>query len=552
MSETPPAPTPDRTATQQLLAQVGAAVQANDLPRAFILARGGLDSGIEHPGLLSLRALWFEQQGEFEEALIDLDRAQELAPDDFSILNAKGLLYDKLRRPQDAIAAFEAAVRLQPRFAPAHHNLGWAREAVGDEAGARLGYEQALALKPDYPEPSAHLARLAARRGDAATARMHAERTLRIDPRQPTAINALAEAELSEGQVDQAEARLRDLLAQEPVTPFDRGVAGSLLGDALDRQGRFAEAFAAYAAGNQELKTLYAPRFATARGQSVSQMLAWLVSYMAGVDASAWKRRPEPATPADPDAPAVHVFMVGFPRSGSTFLEKILSSSPAAVMLADQDALGDAVRDFMADAGDLDHLSRLGGAELEPYRRAYWRRVQESGVTVAGKMFIDKLPLNAARIPLILKLFPTAKIVFSLRDPRDVVLSCFRRRVQMNAVAYEFLTLEGAALVYDLMMRLTLLYREKLPIPLGLVRYEDLVENPEVQVRSVCDYLGVEMTPEMRGFAALESARFANADPQNQGYYGDIVGAWRNYAAELEAVQDILKPWVGQFGYPLD
>ena len=93
-------------------------------------------------------------------------------------------------------------------------------------------------------------------------------------------------------------------------------------------------------------------------------------------------------------------------------------------------------------------------APLEPLRAAYWQLVAKAGIDMAGKMFVDKHPLNTLKLPLIARLFPRAKILFACRDPRDVVLSCFRHRFQMSAPIYEMLSLQGAARYYDAVMAL--------------------------------------------------------------------------------------------------
>ncbi|HWE45615.1 MAG TPA: sulfotransferase [Caulobacteraceae bacterium] len=529
------------------LRTVGEAIRMGDMGRAVALAREGLDLGQEHAGLLGLRSLWFEQQNQYEAALLDLDRALEIAPGDPATLNAKGLVLDKLQRTRDAAVAFRAATVAAPRFAHAFHNLGWASEMTGELGQARNAYEQALALKPDYVEPLAHLAGLALRRGDANSARVHAEQALRIDPDFAPALTACAEADLEEGDPAAAEPRLRVVVAGARATPLDRGVAQKLLGDALNAQGRYDEAFAAYAEGNRELQALYAPRFAVGRSQTAPEMLLWLINYMQATTTEVWA--PRPAAPPAPDAPLAHLFTTGFPRSGSDFLENALNADASTALLRGRDSLGESVRDFMADSEDLDYLARAGETELEPYRRAYWRRVREGGVEPMGKLFVDRLPLNAMRAPVIARLFPGAATIFTVRDPRDVVLSCFRGRLQMNPTMYEFLSLDGAARIFDLMMRLTLLYREKLPSRRGLIRYEDLVDKPEEQLAAACGFIGVPCTAEMRAFAAVENAK-ATANPEQRGYYGETVDHWRRYAAHLEPVAQILAPWVKLFGYP--
>ena len=149
-----------------------------------------------------------------------------------------------------------------------------------------------------------------------------------------------------------------------------------------------------------------------------------------------------------------HVFLVGFPRSGTTLLEQILASHGDVDAMEERDCLTRAFDDFVMKDGGLDRLARMRGAELDPWRKAYWKYAADSGFSPERGVFIDKMPLNTVLLPVIAKLFPGAKILFALRDPRDVVLSCFRRRFGMSPQMYRFLTLEGAAAYYDQVMTL--------------------------------------------------------------------------------------------------
>src|SRR6185312_15348575 len=102
------------------------------------------------------------------------------------------------------------------------------------------------------------------------------------------------------------------------------------------------------------------------------------------------------------------------------------------------------------------------------------------------------------------------KVLFALRDPRDVVLSCFRRRFGMNAGMFEFTSLETTAAYYGAVMRLTDLYREKLALDILDTSHEALVTDFEPEAGRVCDFLGLEFREEMRGFAGR--ARAQNID----------------------------------------
>ncbi|HEY3888586.1 MAG TPA: sulfotransferase [Caulobacteraceae bacterium] len=533
--------------TADILREVAAAIRAPDLDRAVRLAETALAEGREHALLLNLRAWRLERDGLYLDALADLKQARALSPRDVPTLNALGLCLARLDRTAEAVEAFEAAVAVDPDFAPAHFNRGWASEALGDLDQARASLERAQALNPNDPAPLAHLASLAARRADWTSARSLAERSLAGDPNQPTANLAMASVELAARSLEAAERRLRDLLARQDLSPIDRALAGGLLGDVLDAGERPADAFAEFAAANAILKPLYADRFAGPGIETAADVLAWLIAYFE----TAPPRAPHSPS-AGPSPAAGHVFLVGFPRSGTTLLERVLAAHPDVAAWDERETLTEAVRDFMANPRGLDRLAGAGDQVLADYRADYWRRVAAGGVEVAGKVALDKLPLNTMKLPLIARLFPEAKIVFALRDPRDVVLSCFRQRFRMNASMYEFLTLDGTARFYDGVMRLAALYRARLNLDLHTHRYEDLVEDFDGQTRAICDFIGLPWRAEMRDFAATLDDR-ATATPSStqvaRGLYREGVGQWRRYRDQLAPILPVLAPWAERFGY---
>jgi tetratricopeptide (TPR) repeat protein len=532
--------------TADILREVAAAIRAPDLDRAVRLAETALAEGREHALLLNLRAYRLERDGRYLDALADLKQARALSPRDVPTLNALGLCLARLDRTAEAVEAFEAAIAVDPDFAPAHFNRGWASEALGDLDQARASLERAQVLNPNDPTPLAHLASLAARRADWAGARSFAERSLAGDPNQPTASLAMASVELAARSNDAAERRLRGLLTREGLSPIERALAQGLLGDALDAEARPAGAFAEFAAANETLRRLYADRFAGPGVEHASDMLAWLIGYFEKA-----AERQSPPSPF-PSPAAGHVFLVGFPRSGTTLLERVLAAHPDVVAWDERETLTEAVRDFMANPRGLDRLASASDKLLADYRADYWRRVAAGGVDVAGKVALDKLPLNTMKLPLIARLFPDAKILFALRDPRDVVLSCFRQRFRMNASMYEFLTLDGAARFYDGVMRLAALCRAKLSLEVHTHRYEDLVEDFDGQTRAICDFIGLPWRAEMRDFAATLDER-STATPSStqvaRGLYREGIGQWRRYRDQLAPVLPILAPWVAKFGY---
>ncbi len=530
---------------------IAAALDARDIPRATDLAREALDAGLKHPLLFNLRAYWHEAAGRYAEAFADLRRANELAPEDVSILNALGLAYARAGRLPEAIGAFDAALRFQPDFGPAHFNKGWVSEDLGELDSARAAFARAAALKPDAAEPWARIAGLAARAGDWTEAKDNAERALRLDPRNAVAAQALAAQEIAAGNADAAEERLRTLLARDDLGPLDRAGAEGLLGDALDRRDRTEDAFAAYTRRNAIVREQYAPRYSGPGIQTVPQYLDWVAQLFARMDRAQWL----PATEDGEPNIKGHVFLIGFPRSGTTLLEEILTVNPDVSATQERDGLAEAVRDLMAKPADLERLAAMRGGSLARYRRSYRAALAAAGVDTGRRVLLDKQPYNTIKLPIISKLFPHARIVFSIRDPRDVVLSCFRRRFRMNPSNYELLTLDGAARFYDAVMRLAGLYREKLPLEIFDFRHEALVADFDGCMHEVCAFTGIAWTDSMRTFAKRPRAR-AIATPSAQqvsaGLTGQGIGQWRRYRPQLAPVMPILAPWVEKFGYPAD
>jgi tetratricopeptide (TPR) repeat protein len=518
------------------------------------MAEAALADGLEHPLLFNVAALGFEVQGRVPEAEQLLQRAVALAPNDLGSRNALGLCLLRLDRCAEALAQFDALIALDSSLPFVHASRGNCLATVGDISEAEASYRRALELDAAQGIALAGLARIAGSRGAHREARQWAEKSLAVLPGFPDAVMSLAAAELGERETNRAEVRLRALLTDPRLAPIERAYATGLLGDVLDAKSLPAEAFAAYSSCNQQVQRVFAARFS--EGPSALEFAISLARYFeraspanGRTDAAPLESPPSPQGAADPSG---HVFLLGFPRSGTTLLEVVLEGHPDVVSLEENELLIDAVREFMRRPSDLDRLQRADAATLQPLRAAYWRLVAGAGVDVAGKVFVDKHPLNTLKLPLIARLFPRAKILFACRDPRDVVLSCFRHRFKMTAPIYELLTLEGAARYYDAVMGLSVRLTGALGLNMCLVRHEDVVTEFTREMKRVCSYLEIEWVPAMGDFALRTQKRTVLTPSTAQlvrGLNTEGLGQWRRYQTELSPVLPLLDPWVKRFYY---
>ncbi|CAK9039529.1 Uncharacterized protein aq_1088 [Durusdinium trenchii] len=192
--------------------------------------------------------------------------------------------------------------------------------------------------------------------------------------------------------------------------------------------------------------------------------------------------------------------------------------------------------------------------KVNSYRKKYWTRAREEirNASISGELVIDKLPLNTILLGLIYRLFPDAKVIFALRDPRDVVLSCFQQRFGMNAAMFQLLKLDSAAMYYDQVMSLAEVYRARLPLNLHVVRYEDVVGDIKKTVSDLLGFLGLEWEDgilEYRNQAHNRWISTPSSEQVIQPLYGSSIGKWRNYQRHMETIMPILEPWVEKYGY---
>jgi len=536
----------DLKADQEMLRRVLAHAQQRDIPGAAAIAERALAEGFEHPLLLNVLATRLEEEGKLEHALRLLERAVALAPNDVPARNALALCLQRLDRPEEALQHVEELLRTRPELGFAHANKGNALIALGSLALARASHLRALELDPDNLAAMGSLASIATHRGEHAEARRWAEQLLARVPGFPDAVLSLASAELADGATERAENLLRGMLADPRAGPADRARAQGLLGDVLDAAGHYDEALAAYSACNEALRHIHR-RFAA--GTSIVTYTRALTAALSAI-AARWPATASPPAAAS-SAPRGHVLLIGFPRSGTTLLEVVLDGHPRVVSLEEHELLTEGVLKYMSEPLDLAALARASEQELEALRAAYWQRVHHAGVDVAGKVFLDKHPLNTLKLPLIARLFPQAKILFVNRDPRDVVLSCFRRRFRMNPAMYQMLTLAGAADFYGAVMDFAGRARALLRLDWLDVHYERVMAEFASETRAICDFLGLEWTPGMGEFAGRVQLR-ERATPSiaqlSRGLDASGIGHWQHYRAAIETLQPALARWIPRAG----
>ena len=243
------------------------------------------------------------------------------------------------------------------------------------------------------------------------------------------------------------------------------------------------------------------------------------------------------------------VFLVGFPRSGTTLLDTLLMGHASLTVLEEKEMLRRAGK----LVGALPGLPDASAETVNRGRHAYLAELAERATSAMEGLVIDKQPLNMVAAPLIHVLFPGAKIIFVQRHPCDAVLSGFMQSFVPNIGMASFLDLPAAADLYDAAMSVWTAANAVLPLNVHTVLYEELVTDPEPHLRCVLDFLGLcwddrvldhRATAEARG-PIMNTSYSQVTDELSRG----AIGRWQRYREQLEPVLPLLLPWAERLGY---
>lgn len=430
-----------------------------------------------------------------DEALAHAQAAEARGPADALTLDTLGVVYSRAGLHERAIGFFEAAFAREPRNASFAYNLAASRQFSGDFPGAEAAYAQALAIDPS----------------------LHRAWSSRVQLRRQTLqANFLPQLEAqfaAAGAAPEARLHLGHALAK---THEDLGNPAAAL-DWLIR---------AKAAKGRQVG--YDPRadaelFAAARA-----------TYPAASGRTAGEASDRP------------IFVVGLPRTGTTLVDRILSSHPEVTSAGELTNFGLILKRMTGSPGafvlDETTLEAAGDIDL---RRAGAAYLQSVAALVAGPgRFVDKMPLNFVYAGLIHRALPNARIICLRRHPMDACLSNFRQLFATGFSYYDYAyDLAHTGAYYAGFDRLIAHWRAVLPADrFTEIAYEDLVADQEGETRRLLAFCGLGFDP--RCLAFHENAApvaTASSVQVRSPIYASSIGRWRRYGPGLAPLRQALE-----------
>ncbi len=596
--------------------EIVSALQAGDAPGAERLVRSRLAADMGDTQAMVLLAIALNMQNRQTEVIELYRKLIELEPAEPSHHNNLGTALREIGDLEGAEQAYRAGLAIDSSDPAALANLGTLRWQQGDAVDTRDIMLAVARMDPGLPEGRIYGAlachecadtKMAEKlvadcnqwpyigpvlESDLATLLMQlersedAERRLRAAIQRPEA-EGIARLRLA-GQLerlnrlDEAEA----LLEGAPIEPMDKDEERIVRGALAARRGRFDEAVSHYqsALSAHASDITKAPQWfalakaydssknpagamealATAHGLQMRQA-ARLVPKLMDPDSNPLNITSYPveaaryarwkADPGAPDAAASPIFIVGFPRSGTTLLEQMLDAHPGVRSMDERAFLQNVIKKVQAtnDRVYPDDLDQLEPGELEDLRGVYWECVRDVVQLEPGERLVDKNPLNILRLPMIHRIFPNARIVLALRHPCDVILSNYMQ--SFRAPEYQVLcsTLERLARGYSNAMNFWTYHAELFKPAILELRYEDLLDDVAAQTQRIAAHLDLNDATALEKFQERARAKGFISTPSYSQVVEPLnkkaVGRWQRYREYLEPVLPTLQPAMQRWHY---
>ncbi|MDB4209494.1 sulfotransferase [bacterium] len=549
---------------------------------------GNIEQAIEsYESALSLKPDYFDalnnlgvalrDQGNFRDAISVHERATKINSNNISGLLNLGVAYREAGRLSDALLQFEFVLILDENNAKAYNNIATVRLLQGELQEAELKLQKALMLRPDYIEAINNLGVLYLQSDNFDEALGFFKKALAKRPSFIDAWSNAAEAmekwnkirELNEwiisaenifetlpidlkyykakalwrsGEKDKAS----DLVAKiswEDVKPSLRQNFLELSGRCLDFKSQYHEAYKKY----QKMNALNSSSKDLLKFDR-DQYLDKCRNNLNALDAKVVETN---NSTADIKGSFFPVFIVGFPRSGTTLLDTILRSHSDIQVIEEQPMLYN-TRKYLLDSGfDCIRPWQLD-SDTRQLARAYYEAQLLKFVDFSS-VVVDKFPLNIIDIPLINAIYPEARFVVAIRHPLDVIWSCWTQNFQLNSAMANMLDLHKASELYDLAMSIYFKSKFVLNIKYHEIKYEKLVDNFELEVSHLLGFLELPWQEQVIQYhkVAIDRDRIATPSYSQviEPIYRTSKYKWMNYQDFLQPHANVLDKWIREFRY---
>lgn len=595
---------PNPAAIQQLIGLF----QARKLREA---AQFGTKLAQQHPDVAVIHNVLgatFAAMGQGENAEQAYCRAIKLDPKNAEIHANLARYYQGVQAHDQAIQCFQTALKFAPNNPTLHYNIGLSQQILGQIGSAIKSYQKTLGLDANLPEAWNNLGVVRQMDGDFVGALEGYHKSLKLRNNYAEAhnnlgmlyniqdMNALAKdcfetAIKHNAKYIPAYTNLCELLEKlnQPQDMLRIITSAKKHFETLPADLRYFEALGVYRQKNFEqaqhlITDINVVQIAEQRKTSFLHLSAQIAHNLGNIeqaydlfqqmndsfarsaefaqhdvdglfqrikrDAFKASSLPPKNTRTHAEAPAP-VFLVGFPRSGTTLLDTVLMGHSQITVVEEQNMVPQMGHAVLGKAS-IWEAEQLSDQDIVRARSVYYDTLSQH-VQDTGQVVIDKMPLNITKVPLIHRVFPNARYILALRHPLDSILSCWMQNFALNAAMGNMLDLPRIAEFYDHAMRIFDVATARYCLNVHRVRYEDLVVDLEGVARVAIDFLGLEWQDELLNYQATAKARGRIHTPSYaqvvQPLYESASYRWRAYEHHLMDERSRLSNWITAYRY---
>ncbi len=522
----------------------------------------------------------FKDLGKFEKAISCYEQAIQINPNYIEAHNNLGDIFKDLEEFQKAKICFEKAIQINPNYIEAHNNLGNIFKDLGKFEKAISCYEQAIQINPNYAKAHNNLGLIFLTLGKTQKAISYYEKAIKIEPHFIPAHNNLMEIyerTNNDEKLKQSIASAQSLIKNALTIKLFEGIllyknekfSKSIsvlesiffdkkeenyeklrilnLAKCYDRLEDIDKAFNYFVKVND--LTLQKKIIKSIDKDKYLKKIKIRKNFFKKSKIKQWINFQSSYNRKDP------IFIIGFPRSGTTLLDSILRSHPLIDVVEEEPMVEKSIDSLnKLSNDDLGDLKKIDNYQIQKIRKTYFDFLDDHvNEKNNSKFYIDRMPINTIFVGDILRIFPNAKFITLIRHPCDCVLSCFMQDFVPNAQNVNFLNLNDTAHFYEAVMSLWIKYKSIFSFNYHEVKYENLVENFLPTIRSILNFLELPWNDAVLEHTKTAKKRklitTASYNQVTKPIYSHASGRWKRYKKQISNIYLILEPLIKKFNY---
>ena len=493
------------------------------------------------------------------------------------VYNNLGIICLNSKNSKDAINYFDQAIKLNPKFSMAYCNLGLAYNKMSQLEKAAENYLKAIENDQKNIVAYFNIGNLFKFKEDLDQAEKNFNKAINLNPNMIMAYINLFEIFDKSNQFKKLENILnkaKQKFGDHPLVNFCVGiyeykkknytevikiyekiildkndinrliVRNELLAKSYDHIGNYDKAYETFRFANDQINSFFKKKY---NKENFINFVNKRNEYFTLKNVKNWviEKKDKKKSP---------IFLVGFPRSGTTLLDTILRSHPKVEVLEEKPVVDIFIKSLQKEINnDFNNLEKIDSSQIIKLRQIYFDNRNKYINFDPEKIYIDKMPLNLIHVGEIVRIFPNAKFIFAIRNPYDVILSCFMQQFSPNDAMANLTNFDDATNLYDLVMNLWLKYNETLSVNVQIIKYENVVENFDESINNLLNFLELEWDDKVKEYyKTAENRGMINTPSYNQvnmPLYNKSINRWKNYANKFLNNKKILDKWTKKFDY---